>query len=152
MARSKGITVSAIVVIIGSAFTIFCGAMMLLASILALNSSRASDAPVNLRYILVIEAFVAIGFGGWGLASSIGLIKTKEWARISTLVYAAILVFLSLPSAVAMAIIPFPNLPSAMTRITRSISCFWCASAGLSYTQCSRRSAATGFIFSILKR
>jgi hypothetical protein len=113
MPRSTGITVSAVVVIIGSAFTIFCGAIILLASILALNSGRAADAPMNLRYILVIEAFVAFGFGGWGLASGIGLIKTKEWARISTLVYAAILVFLSLPSAVTMAMIPLPNMPSA---------------------------------------
>jgi hypothetical protein len=85
MARSTGITVSAVVVIIGGAFTVLCGAMTLLGSDLVLNSSRAADAPVNLRYILVIEAFIFFGFGGWGLASGIGLIKTKDWARISTL-------------------------------------------------------------------
>jgi hypothetical protein len=69
MARSTGITVSAVVVIIGGAFTVLCGAMTLLGSVLVLNSSRAADAPVNLRYILVIEAFIFFGFGGWGLAS-----------------------------------------------------------------------------------
>lgn len=68
---------------------------------------------MNLRYILVIEAFLAFAFGGWGLAAGIGLIKTKEWARISTLVYAAILVFLCVPSAVVMALVPLPNTPSA---------------------------------------
>jgi hypothetical protein len=31
------------------------------------------------------EAFVAFGFGGWGLAASIGLLKTKV-GRVSTLV------------------------------------------------------------------
>src|ERR1700736_4002486 len=113
MARSTGITVSAVVVIIGSAFTVLCGAMILVASVLVLISSRAADAPVNLRYVLAIEAVLAFGFGGWGLASGIGLIKTKEWARISTLVYAAILVFISLPAAAIMAFIPLPNTPGA---------------------------------------
>jgi hypothetical protein len=113
MARSTGITVSAVIVIIGSAFTVLFGAMMLLGSFVVLNSSRAADAPVNLRYVLVIESFVFFAFGGWGLASGIGLIKTKEWARISTLVYAAILVFLSLPAALAMALVPFPTTSSA---------------------------------------
>ena len=112
MARSTGITVSAVVVIIGSAFTVLCGAMILVASVLVLISSRAADAPVNLRYVLAIEAVLAFGFGGWGLASGISLIKTKEWARISTLVYAAILVFFCVPSAVVVALVPLPNTPS----------------------------------------
>src|ERR1700722_906675 len=111
MSRSTGITVSAVVVIIGSTFTVLCGAMMVLASFVALNSSRAADAPVNLRYILVIEAVVTFAFGGWGLASGMGLLKTKQSARISTLVYGASLVFISLPIAVIMAIIPLPNSP-----------------------------------------
>jgi hypothetical protein len=85
---------------------------MLLGSVFALNASHAVDAPVNLGYVLVIEAFIAFAFGGWGLASGIGLIKTKQWARISTLVYAAILVFFSLPAAAIMAFIPLPNPPS----------------------------------------
>jgi hypothetical protein len=82
----------------------------LVASVLVVISSRAADAPVNLRYVLAIEAVLAFGFGGWGLASGIGLIKTEEWARISTLVYAAILVFFCVRSAVVMALVPFPIL------------------------------------------
>ena len=113
MTRSTGITVSAVVVIIGSIFTLLCGTVILLGSIFTFNSSRSADAPVNLGYILVIEAVVTFAFGGWGLASGIGLLKTKQWARISTLVCAAILVFISLPLAVIMAIIPLPNTPGA---------------------------------------
>jgi hypothetical protein len=113
MPRSTAITVSAVVVIIGSAFALLCGAMMVLGSVFALNSSHAADAPVNLGYVLIIEAFFTFGFGAWGLASGIGLWKTKEWARISTLVYAAILVVLSVPTALAMALVPLPNTPSS---------------------------------------
>jgi len=86
--------------------------MLLFASLFSHNSSHPPDAAVNLIYILGIEAFVTFAFGGWGLASGIGLLKTKEWARISTLVYAAILVFISLPAAAVMAFVPIPNPPS----------------------------------------
>lgn len=112
MTRSTGITVSAVVVIIGSIFTLLCGMLILLGSIFTFNSSRSADAPVNLGYILVIEAVITFAFGGWGLASGIGLLKAKQWARISTLVYAAILVFISLPAAAVMAFVPIPNPPS----------------------------------------
>jgi uncharacterized membrane protein len=128
MPRSAGVTTSAVIVFIGSAFSILCGAMMVLVSVFSMYSSReAESAGFNLHYILAIEAVIAFGFGGWGLATGIGLIKTKQWARISLLVYAAILVFFSLPAAVIMAFIPLPNgaaagdanLPANFTTIIR---------------------------------
>jgi hypothetical protein len=97
--------------------------MMVLVFVLSVASDKVAD----LRYILAIEAVTAFGFGGWGLATGIGLIKTKQWARISLLVYAAMLVFFSLPVAVLMAFIPLPNgtgagdsnLPFNVATITR---------------------------------
>jgi hypothetical protein len=125
MPRSVGITVSAVVVLIGSAFTILGGAMMVLASVFLSKSSPAANAPVNLGYFVVIEAVILFGFGGWGLVTGIGLINLQPWARISTLVFAAILVFISLPGAVLLAVIPLPNttnnpnLPSNFMTILR---------------------------------
>lgn len=121
MPRSAGVTTSAVVVLLGSAFTIFCVAMVVFVL------SMASDKLADLRYIFAIEAVIAFGFGGWGLATGIGLIKTKQWARISLLVYAAILVLFSLPITVLMAFIPLPNgtgagatnLPFNVATITR---------------------------------
>jgi hypothetical protein len=141
MPRSVGITVSAVVVIIGSAFTILGGAMMVLGSLFLSKSSPAANVPVNLGFFVVIEAVMFSGFGGWGLAAGIGLINLKQWARISMLVFAAILVFISLPAAVLLAVIPFPNtndpnLPSNFMPIMRTgmvlfyamfaaLGCFW---------------------------
>jgi hypothetical protein len=71
MTRSTGITVSAVVVIIGSIFTLLCGTLILRGSIFPFNSSSPADAGVNLGYILVIEALVTFVFGGWGLPSAI---------------------------------------------------------------------------------
>lgn len=141
MPRSVGITVSAVVVFIGSAVTILFGAMMVLGSVFLLNSNRTPNVPAHFGYFAAIEAVLFFGFGGWGIASGVGLVLTKQWARISTLVFASILVFFSLPSVVVIAFIPLPstndpNLPSNFMTIMRvglalfyaavaALGCFW---------------------------
>ena len=110
MPRSAGVTTSAVIVFIGSAFSILCGAIMVLMSVFSMYSSReVESAGLNLRCLLALEALVVFGFGGWGLATGIGLIKTKRWSRISLLIYAGILVLFWLPATVIMAFIPLPN-------------------------------------------
>jgi len=125
MARSGGVTVSAVVVLIGSALTIFGGAMMVLGSVFLLKLSPSANVPGNAGYIVLIEAAVLFGFGGWGLAAGIGLLNLKQWARVSTLVFAAILIFISLPTAMVLAFIPFPmgndpRLPANFETILRA--------------------------------
>ena len=116
MPRSAGVTASAVVVIIGSAFTLLCAAMMVLGSALVSKSSPAANVPINIGAILLVEAAIVCGFGAWGLAAGIGLLYQKRWAWISILVFAAILVVFTLPGALFIAFIPFPktndpNLP-----------------------------------------
>jgi hypothetical protein len=116
MPRSAGITVSAVVAIIGSGFTILLGAMMLLGSALISKSGPAANVPVDVGAVLIVEAAIIWAFGAWGLAAGIGLIYLKRWARISILVFAAILVFFTLPAGLVMAFVPLPksndpNLP-----------------------------------------
>ncbi|HZV58778.1 MAG TPA: hypothetical protein VFF42_00455 [Candidatus Eremiobacteraceae bacterium] len=86
MPRSAGVTASAVIVLIGSGFTVLGGVMVLLASTFIVKSSFGANAPVNLVYVLVIEAAVVLVFGGWGLAAGTGLIYLQRWARISMLV------------------------------------------------------------------
>jgi hypothetical protein len=139
--RSAGVTTSAVIVFIGSAFSILCGAIMVLMSVFSMYSSReAESAGLNLHYILAVESVLFFGFGGWGVATGIGLIKTNKRARISLVVYAAILVFISLPAAVIMVFIPLPNgtadgdanLPANFTTIIRvSITLVYGAFAAL---------------------
>jgi hypothetical protein len=123
MGRSAGITVSAVVVFIGSAVTILMGGLAALGLFLV-SSRTAVNAPPHLGYIIVVEAVFAFGVGAWGIASGVGLIQTKEWARISMVVFAAILLFFSLPPALFMPFIQLPiprdpNLPSNFATIMR---------------------------------
>jgi hypothetical protein len=119
-----GITISAIVVILGSAAALLGGAMMVLGSALLSRSSAAANLPLNSGVFLAAESALVFGFGGWGLASGIGLLYLKSWARISTLVFAGFLVYMSLPAAALVALIPFPNshdpsLPSSFMSVVR---------------------------------
>jgi hypothetical protein len=122
--RSAGITVSAVLVIIGSVLTIIFGAVMALGSTVISHSGTTPGVPFNLSHVLVTEAIVVFGFGIWGLASGIGLLNTKQWARISLLIYAVLLVLMSLPAALMIAIVPLPatnnpNLSSSFMLILR---------------------------------
>lgn len=126
MRRSTGVTISAVVVIAGSAFTFFCGALMLLGSAVMSKTGQAPGVrvPVDIGSILIGEAIFVFAFAGWGLATGIGLLYLKPWGRISLLIFAGMLAFFSLFSIVFLAFIPIPNasnpnLPSNFTSIVR---------------------------------
>lgn len=137
MPRSAGITVSAVLVIIGSVLTIIFAAVMALGYVAISHSDATAKIPGNLGYILVVEAIVVFGFGIWGLASGIGLLNVKHWARISLLIYATLLVFISVPTALLMAALPIPDtndphLPSGFMSILRfGLSLLYAAFAAL---------------------
>lgn len=123
MARSVGITASAVVVLICSALTILFGAVAMLGSF-ALSLHPMPNGPAHLGYVIVSEAVFAFGLGGWGVASGVGLIRTKEWARISMIVFAALLMFCTLPATLIFAFVPIPipqdpNLPSNFASLLR---------------------------------
>src|SRR5256884_3355611 len=98
--------------------------MMVFSSAFLSKANPASAVPLNLASIVVIDSVLLSGFGGRGLASGIGLIYLKRWARISTLIFAGFLVCISLPAAAVIALIPLPNaydpnLPSNFMSVMR---------------------------------
>lgn len=124
MRRSAGVTVSAVLVLLGSAFTLLLGVLMLLSSAFLSKTSPSANVPVNFGAIVAVEAVVVFAFGGWGLASGIGLIYLKQWARISLLVFAGFLVCVSLPAVALMAVISLPtphdpNMPPSFMAVMR---------------------------------
>ena len=109
MSRSAGITFSAVVVFIGSAFTILLAGMMLLGAAVISHSMQVRHLPAAFGYIVIVEAIFFFGFAAWGVATGIGLIRTKHWARISMLVFSAFLLMMTLPAMLIMAVIPLPS-------------------------------------------
>jgi hypothetical protein len=126
MRRSVGVTISAVIVFIGSGLTVLLGAMMLLGSAVLQKSSEIPNLPGNFRNLLFVEAAMVFAFGGWGIATGVGLLKLKDWGRISILIFAGILVVISIPTLLIFALVPNllppdPQAPSNFLTVVRLI-------------------------------
>ena len=69
---------------------------------LALSTSAAGpspDQPLPSIAVIALMASVEVGFGLWGMASAVGLVRLKNWARQCFVVFGGLLAFLSFGSA-----------------------------------------------------
>lgn len=123
MARSVGITISAVIVFIGCAFVLLFGGLAALGSAM-MSLHPAANVPSFVGYFAIIEAVFALGFSGTGIGTGVGLINTKEWARISIIAFAAFLAICTIPTALILAFVPVTiakdaNLPSSFALVFR---------------------------------
>jgi len=105
MKRSAGITVSAVIVFIGSAVTLLFAALMALSATVSIPNGNL---PRGFRYIAMFFVVAAILFVVWGVASGMGLLDRREWARISMIVFAALLLAMAVPGLVMFLFLKFP--------------------------------------------
>jgi len=105
MARSAGVTASSIIALIGSGVTLLFAGVAALS--LAIAPSPTQDVPF-MKAVLIGIVVLWVAASGWGIASGIGLLRLREWARISMLVFGALLILFCLPAAASM---PFLRMP-----------------------------------------
>lgn len=104
---SPGIVAAAIVAIIGSAFSLLFGLIEIAISFIRLPADVQMPASF-MKYSLFFAAVMAFGFGAWGIASGVGLLRLRKWARISTIVYSAILLVFTILPVLIFLLMPFP--------------------------------------------
>lgn len=113
--RSGSVTAAAVIAILGSILLLLCAVFGLLGVIMMQNmpGSPTAQQPPELRYAgFVGVAFIAAG-GVWGLVSGVGLLRYRNWARISTLVWSGLTVpFVTLALLFSLTI-KFPAAPGA---------------------------------------
>jgi len=121
MQRSGGVTASAVLVFIGSGLTLIAAAFSSLA-LLALRN--APEQPAFVRYSVIGVGVFEAAFAIWGILSGIGLLRLREWARISLLVFSGLALFCTAPALVIVPLMPIPqssdlpaNFPIAMKLI-----------------------------------
>ena len=112
MNRSGGVTASAVIAIIGSVFAILFGGFAILAALMMRIAPNLPAPPLSPATLLFAESIVHLGFGAWGIASAVGLLRLKNWARICFLVYAGLLCFFSAMGVLglSMAMILMPQM------------------------------------------
>lgn len=125
MPRSVGVIISAVIVFIGCALTVLFGAFAMFGALIGPKLGHVPNAFPHFEALILVEAIILLGFSGWGIASGIGLLNSKEWARLSMIVFSVLLVFCFLPSALLIAFIQIPapndpNLPSNFATAVRA--------------------------------
>jgi hypothetical protein len=117
MKRSAGVTIAAVIALLGS---ICAGFFAIVSIIAALFLPRGNDAMKNLPAqgalpmlaSIIMGALFEFGFAGWGLATGIGLIRLKPWSRISILIYAGLLGISVAFMALIFMLLPLPVTPN----------------------------------------
>lgn len=106
MQRSVGVTLSAVLVFCGCAMALLFA--VLLAFVSQISPFQVPSTPI-VRGVLILEIVIALAFAGWGIASGIGLLQLRQWARTSMIVFSGIMIcFCAIPMAIFL-FVPVPR-------------------------------------------
>ena len=109
MKRPAGITISAVVVFIGSGLALLSGALM----ILGFAMMPVSDStPAFTRGAGLFTAVLMLGLAAWGIVTGISLLHQREWSRISMIVFSGLLLVMGVPGLLMMLVMPLPAPPT----------------------------------------
>ena len=139
MKRSVGVTVIAILSIVGSLFTFAVGILVVLAMILAPAppSNQFPGSPIFFKVILSAVSLMYVLPAVWGVLTGIGLWRLKNWARISMIVFSALLILMGGFSGSLSLVVPIPATPnnavhsSLMANVRILMGVFWLTLMGI---------------------
>jgi hypothetical protein len=103
--RSAGITITAVLAFTGSALAVFAAALMALTFTVAIPNGKL---PHGFGYIAIFSVLVMVLMAAWGIVSGVGLLKLREWSRISVLVFSALLLMAAFPGCLMCLFAKFP--------------------------------------------
>lgn len=146
MKRSAGISITAVIDFVGCAFTLFSALasvlVLVLQTIVPPNAAGAApiEIPPLLRFFQLTAILVFVLSVVWGVATGVGLLRLREWARISQLLFAGLIALIGICSAMLMLLVqlpipasdPHPEAAQRILQITRlCIALFYGGLAGL---------------------
>jgi len=114
MKRSAGVTVVAVLSLIGSLFTLLMGIFMALIPFVIPGEDGAKSPfpPGFMKMMMIGAALMYVLPAIWGILTSIGLFRLKEWARISIIIFSVLLILMSGFGALIAIIVPIPPPPN----------------------------------------
>jgi hypothetical protein len=119
MKRSGGVTFSAVLFFLGGGFQLLSGLLFTAVFLVGTRTSFSDygDTAHFAGAILIGAMVFMIALGGFAIATGIGLLRIRNWARISTIVFAALLLLVSLPGLAMIPVLPLNNNPEMPTQI-----------------------------------
>jgi hypothetical protein len=137
MKRSLGVTVIAALELLGSSLTLLMGVLMVVVMVFLPTRTQQNIPlpPTALKALLALTSLLYIFPALWGIASGVGLIRLKNWARISTIVFSVILILIGAFSGLVMLLMPMPAPNGGDPGMTASfrlvMGSFWLALMGI---------------------
>lgn len=111
MSRPVGVTLSAIVAILGSILALLVAGL----SVASIFMVPPQSQPPNSAQLVIASAAMFTAFAGIGIWTSVGLFRLRAWARTSILIFAGFLAATSIFSLVVVMALPIPSDFSAST-------------------------------------
>jgi hypothetical protein len=114
MKRSAGVTITSVIDFVGCAFTLFTAGMSVFAlaiqSIIPPNRPGAPpiEIPPMLHYMQIAIVLIFVLAAAWGVVTGVGLLKLREWARISQLLFAGLIALIGVSSALLILTLQLP--------------------------------------------
>lgn len=109
---SVAVLISGILAILGSAFAILGIACTLAALYLIPLPATVPVTPSFVKSIAAVSMLIFLGIAVFGIFTGIGLIRLKNWARISILVFSGFTVFFGGIALLFLMAMPFPTNPT----------------------------------------
>lgn len=127
MKKLAGVTISAVFVLLGS--VLMLGFFALLCLVLVLSPGSTPLPPgAKLGMALGVGMFGVLA--AWGTTTAIGLFRVRNWARISIVVFAALLALTGVAAAPMMLLIPAPpTAPPNFNAVRVGMAVFYAALA-----------------------
>jgi hypothetical protein len=111
--RSQAVLASGIIAVLGSLVTAIGILIGLVGLLISFERPTPLEAIPELRALTAATMVVFFSIAIWGAFSGVGLIRFRNWARLSALVWAGIVAPICLLVVGLMAFIPFPTLPDS---------------------------------------
>jgi hypothetical protein len=133
MNRSVGVTVIAVLALLGSGLTLLMGILMAVVMAVAPVPTQPEfpASPAFLKVMLLAASLVYVLPAVWGILTGIGLLRLKNWARISIIVFSVLLTLMGGFTALTALLIPFFPIPTgtvdtsvmAVMRVSMGVFC-----------------------------
>jgi hypothetical protein len=114
MNRSVGVTVISVLAFIGSILVLLMGILMAVVMVVAPPPAQQDfpASPVVFKALMLAVSFMYVLPAIWGILTSIGLFRLRNWARISTIVFSVLLILMSGFAALTVLLIPLFAVPN----------------------------------------
>ncbi|MGB6429995.1 MAG: hypothetical protein WBF06_05385 [Candidatus Acidiferrales bacterium] len=113
MKRSAGVTIAAVLLLAGSSLALLSHIFALVTMVWVSIATGEPALPRPVLALMVAGSVMVLGVEVFGIFTAIGLLRLKNWARITTIVFAILTILSSFGYTLIFFLTPWSSLPNA---------------------------------------